>query len=217
MRPLSEIGAGALSGGLVGTGLGASVGGPIGAVAGGITGAVGGSIAGAFMPTPDGNNSNSNQSNNRMGIDIQRYNSDQSYKAGIDDLASQSQSKISQNGASNNNAYNPVNYSGGDQAIQMAGLGAYTQNRTQDQAGWQQGQQLAYNDALNRQNQLATQQYGQTANAAANANQQRALVGATAQTLNNVYGNSMQQMNQAAANSQNTFASLANTAAGMFR
>jgi hypothetical protein len=114
-------------------------------------------------------------------------------------------------------AYNPVTYSGGDQTGQMMGLGAYTQGMAQNQAGWQQGQQLQYNSALNNQAQLANQQFGQAANAAANANQQRQLVGAAAQALNGIYANSMNQMNQAAAQTQSTLGGLAQNASGMFR
>jgi hypothetical protein len=114
-------------------------------------------------------------------------------------------------------AYNPVQYSGTDQTGQMVGLNAYTQNQAQNQAGWQQGQQLQYNAALNNQAQLANQQFAQAANAAANANQQRQLVGAAASALNGIYANSMGQMNQAAQQTQQTLGGLAQSASGMFR
>jgi hypothetical protein len=114
-------------------------------------------------------------------------------------------------------AYNPVAYNGLSQAPDAMATGAYVQQQAQNQAGWQQGQQLAYNNALNNQAQLANQQFAQTANAAANANQQRALVGAAASALNGIYQNSMAQMNGAAQTTQNTLQSLANTASGMFR
>lgn len=114
-------------------------------------------------------------------------------------------------------AYNPAQYSGMDQFGNMVGTNAYTQGAAQNQAVWQQGQQLGYNNALNNQAQLASQQFAQTANAAANASQQRALVGAAASALNGIYQNSMGQMNTAAQQTQQTLQGLAQSATGMMR
>jgi hypothetical protein len=110
-----------------------------------------------------------------------------------------------------------ISYNGMSQFGDSQGINGYTRQQARDQSQWQQGQQLAYNNALNKQQQLAYQQYGQTNNAIANANQQRQIVQNSANTLNNIYGNSMGQINAAAANTQNSLNSLANTAASLFR
>ena len=113
--------------------------------------------------------------------------------------------------------YNTPTYSGTDAVPTAIGANAYTQQQARDQANWQAGQQLNYNDALNAQRQRDYQQFSGTNNAIANAKQQRDLVQNSANTLNNIYGNSMSQMNAAAANTQNSLGNLANTAASMFR